>query len=135
MKHKYLRAFVAGSSFPVVITPLVYMGTAIILNPNSGFNYFTEVITIPILFGLLNMLFIKIRAHIPCEWIKKYLAFGAFHWVFFSFLWNFWLNVPEELFMLSGWFQYLTIPVAIVLYACIWRFIMSKMNAIVWLEK
>lgn len=135
MRQKYLRAFVAGSSFLAILIPLTYMGIAVRMNPDAGFDYFSEVFSIAILFGLLNMLFVKIRDKLPFEWIKVYWFFGALHWLFFSLLWNFWLNVPEKLFMLSWWVQYLTIPVAMILYSLIWRFIMSKMNQIVWLDK
>jgi len=135
MNSLYFRAFVAGSSFPATVIPLVYMGIATTLTPDAGFHYFSEVLSICILFGLLNIVFISIKAKLPFPDIGKYWFFGWCHGLFFTMLWNFWLNVPEKLFHLSGWTQYLTIPVAIVLYACIWRFLLRPVNKMVWLEK
>lgn len=135
MIERYIRAFVAGSSFPSIAIPLIYMWVATTITPDAGFHYFSEVLSIATLFGLLNMLFIRIREKLPFAWMKQYLFFWACHWLFFSFLWNFWLNVPEKLFMLSWPIQYITIPGAMILYACIWRFIVSYMNKLVGLEK
>lgn len=67
MNNLYLRAFIAGSSFPAVIIPLLYMGIATTLTPEAGFHYFYEVVSILTLFGLLNILFIFIKNHIPAE--------------------------------------------------------------------
>lgn len=67
MQNLYFRAFVAGSSFPGVIIPLTYMGIATTLTPDSGLHYFSEVLSILILFGLLNILFISVRERIPAE--------------------------------------------------------------------
>jgi len=135
MKNIYVKAFLAGSSFLATFIPLLYMGIATKLSPEAGFDYFTEVFSIIILFWLLNILFISIKHLLPFSSIWKYWAFGAFHGMFFSFLGNFWLNVPEELFHLSGWYQYLTIPGAMILYACIWRYGMRTMNLMVWIDK
>lgn len=135
MKSLYLRAFVAGSSFPAVIIPLLYLGIAITLNPEAGFHYFYEVVSVMILFGLLNILFISIKEIIPFSGSNKYWAFWAFHGMFFSFLWNFWLHIPEKLFLLTGWVQYLTIPVAMILYACIWRHAVREVNIMMGIEE
>lgn len=135
MKNIYLRAFIAGSSFPAVIIPLLYIGIAITLNPRAEFHYFYEVISILVLFGLLNMIFIHIKNHIPFSWVNKYWVFWIAHGIFFSSLGNFWLHIPERLFLLSGWTQYLTIPAAMILYGCIWRYLLRPVNSMIWLEK
>jgi len=135
MKNIYAKAFIAGSSFLATAIPLLYMGIATKLSPEAGFDYFTEVFSIIILFGLLNILFISIRHLLPFWSVWKYWAFGIFHGLFFSFLGNFWLNVPERLFHLSEWTQYLTIPVAMILYALIWRYGVRTMNILVWIDK
>jgi hypothetical protein len=135
MNSIYLRAFVAGSSFPATIIPLLYMGIATTLTPEAGFHYFYEVLSICVLFGLLNVLFNSIKEALPFPEVWKYWFFGWCHGLFFTMLGNFWLHVPEKLFHLSGMTQYLTIPVAIILYACIWRFLVRPMNYIVGIEK
>ncbi len=135
MNNLYLRAFIAGSSFPAVIIPLLYMGIATTLTPEAGFHYFYEVVSILTLFGLLNILFIFIKNHIPAEWMNKYWIFGWCHGLFFTILWNFWLYVPEKLFHLSGPSQYLTIPIAIMLYACIWRYLLRPVNIMMRVDK
>jgi hypothetical protein len=65
MNSVYLRAFIAGSSFPATIIPLLYMGIATTLSPDAGFHYFYEVLSICILFGLLNILFKSIKSLLP----------------------------------------------------------------------
>jgi len=135
MYSKYVTAFVAGSSFPATIIPLLYMWIATTLTPEAGFHYFYEVLSICILFGLLNVLFIHMRASLPFSEIWKYWFFGWCHGLFFTLMGNFWLHVPEKLFHLSGPTQYLTIPVAIGLYACIWRYLLRPVNIMVGLQK
>jgi len=135
MNSLYFRTFIAGSSFPVTCIPLLYMGIATTLTPDSGLHYFYEVLSICILFGLLNILFISIKSSLPFSDTGKYWFFGGCHGLFFSLLWNFWLWVPEKLFHLSGWTQYLTIPVAIILYGCIWRFLVRRVNRVIGVEK
>jgi hypothetical protein len=93
------------------------------------------VLSICVLFGLLNILFNKTKELLPFSQTWKYWFFGSCHGLFFTILWNFWLHVPEKLFHLSGPTQYLTIPVAIILYASIWRFLVRPMNYIVGIEK
>ena len=131
----YYRAFVAGSSFPGVIIPLTYMGIATTLTPESGLHYFSEVLSIIFLFWIFNILFLAVRKYFPTEGINDYWVFGWLHGLVFSLLWNFWLGVPEKLFHLSGWMQYLTIPTAIILYACIWRYGISGVNSMLNLEE
>lgn len=135
MKNKYVRAFIAASSFPVILIPFLYLGISITLNPEAGFNFFNEAIAVPILFGLINMLFIYFRDKLSVSPTAKYWIWGAGNGLLFSLLGNFWLHVPEKLFLLTGWVQYLTIPGAMILYACIWRFIVRPMNQLVDLEK
>ena len=135
MKNKYIRAFIAASSFPVIFIPFMYLGISITANPEAWFNFFYEAVSVPILFGLINMLFVLVRDHIHVSPTAKYWIWGAGHGLFFSLLWNFWLHVPEKLFLLSGPIQYITIPGAMILYACIWRFIVRPMNVLVHIDK
>jgi len=134
MYSPYIRAFVAGSSFPAVVIPFLYLGIATTLNPEAGCHYFYEVMSVSILFGILNIIFYALSEHIPGTGVNKYWLFGAGHGLFFSSLGNFWLDIPERLFLLSWPVQYLTIPTAIIVYACIWRFLLRPVNRMVGIE-
>ena len=35
MKNKYIRAFIAASSFPVIFIPFMYLGISITANPEA----------------------------------------------------------------------------------------------------
>ena len=134
MYSKSLRAFIAGSSFPATVIPLIYMGIATTITPEAGFHYFSEVLSICILFGILNIIFCNIKNLLLFTQTWKYWFFGWCHGLFFTIIWNFWLQVPEKLFHLSWFTQYLTIPVAIILYACIWRYIVRHINVMMSLD-
>jgi|GEM_PF-5249489 len=70
---KYLKIFIAGSSFPVVLIPFLYLGISISMQPEAGFNFLNEAIFIPTFFGVINILFIILKKHIPGAGLQKYL--------------------------------------------------------------
>lgn len=125
--NKYIKAFIAGSAFPVIISPMLYLGIPFSLHPEVGFNYFSHMLVIPILVGLLNMLFIKVKHLLPSG-TSKYWMWGAGHGFVFSLLGNFYSNIPTDLFMLERPVAFITILIATILYACIWRFIIRNIN-------
>jgi hypothetical protein len=70
---KQLKAFIAGSSFPVVLIPFLYLGISISMQPEAGFNFLNEALFIPTFFGVINILFIKFKNHIPGTRSQQYL--------------------------------------------------------------
>jgi len=135
MTNKYIKAFVAGSAFPVILSPMLYLGIPVLIYPDSGFNYVGTIITIALIVGSLNMFFILIRDMLPYSNKLGYLFFGAAHGFILSLFGNFFSSIPTELYMLVGPEQYLTIPAATILYALIWRYIIRNLNIMLGIER
>ncbi len=133
-QNKYLKAFVAGSAFPVILSPMLYLGIPTVLYPEVQFNYFSHLLFIPFFVGLLNVLFIRYRHHLPFTRLKQYWIWGALHGFVFSLLGNFNSNIPTELFMLERPLAFITILAATILYAFIWRFIIRNINVMMQLD-
>jgi len=63
--RKYLRAFIVGSSFPVLIWPFLYFGIFFTLNSQSGFPMGLAAIFLPFLYGSVNILTIFLQEQWP----------------------------------------------------------------------
>ncbi len=131
----YLRAFIAGSAFPVVMWPFLYIGIPSYLNPGAGFTFELTAIFLPIILGSFNVLFVAVRKRLPFSAKGNYLLFGALYGLTFSLIGNFSIDIPRDLYLLTGFVQYLTIPFAIVAYALIWRYIIRRLNKLVGVEE
>ena len=127
-QNKHAKAFVAGSAFPVILAPMLYLGIPSTLHPAADFNFFSHILIIPILVGLLNMFFLTFRHTLPVTGRSAYWLWGALHGLAFTLLGNFSSDIPTELFMLERPLAFITIPIAAILYACIWRFIIYNIN-------
>jgi len=125
---RYIRAFIAGSAFPVMLWPFLYLGIPSIYNPKADFVFELIPITLPLIVGVLNMLFISIQRWLPFNERGNYWFFGALHGLFFSLYGNFISFIPQDLYRLDGIVQYITIPLAILAYSLIWRFIIRNLN-------
>jgi len=132
--NTYLKAFIAGSAFPTILSPMLYLGIPTILFPQVEFSYFEHILTIAILIGLLNVLFTKIKHTLPFGPKGRYLFFGALHGFVFTMFGNFYSHIPTELYLLERPIAFLTIPIATVLYACIWRYIIRNVNIMLSIE-
>lgn len=133
--QRYLRAFVAGSSFLVVVWPFLYLGIPSILNPASGFSFEVAALVIPTFVGLLNILFVRIKGLLPFGPRGNYWVFGATHGLVFSLMGNFFSDIPKGLYTLEGNVSFLTIPIAVVLYAIIWRYVIRSLNRMVGVDE
>jgi len=133
--NNHVKAFIAGSSFPVIVWPFLYIGINFILNPNSGFSLFhigAIPIYLPIVYGLANVISFSINQKwIPKNMNKRMWLTGASFGILYSLYGNFIIDVPTTLYQLSGFIQYLTIPAAAILYAFIWRYAVKNMNLLV----
>ena len=124
----YIRAFIAGSAFPVVVWPFLYLGMPSFYNPTADFNFESAAITLPIIVGTLNIVFVSIRRWLPFGGRGNYWFFGALHGLAFALYGNFVAHIPQDLFQLQGTIQYVTIPLAVLAYSLIWRFIIRRLN-------
>jgi len=128
----YLRAFLVGSSFPVVLWPFLYLGISFTLNPGASIKMGLIPITIPIIMGLVNTLYVFTEQKWSSGYSNKRLwLFGGLYGLVLSLFGNFVYNVPIDLFQLSGPMQYIIIPIAITLYSLIWRYIIKNLNKVV----
>ena len=125
--NRLVRAFVAGSAFPVVVWPFLYLGIPSLYNP-AGINFVSVAIALPIIVGVLNIIFISIKSWIPFRDQGKYWLYGSLHGLVFSLHGNFVAFIPRDLYLLEGPIQYLTIPAAILAYSLIWRYIIRRLN-------
>lgn len=127
---RHLKAFVIGSSFPVVIWPFFYLGVSSYLYPEAMFSMDLVPIFLPFIFGFYNVLILIIKRN----WFARasmdyYLAAGAFYGLGLSLYGNFGKDIPVDLFQFPDTaIQYSVIPVAILLYALVWRYIAGNFN-------
>lgn len=136
MKEVYIRAFIAGSSFPAIIWPFLYLGISFTFSPTADFPIGLIPLTIPILYGLVNILYFWIGKRCPIKDVnQRLLSTGALFGLGLSLYGNFVSNIPQELFKLTGAMQYITIPIAIIAYALIWRYIIKYINKLVGLKE
>ena len=122
-----IRAFIAGSAFPVIIFPMLYLGIPSVLYPDADFNFFTHILSIPILVGLINIMFVNLKQYLPSG-TTKYWLWGAGHGLVFTLIGNFSSEIPTELFMLDRPLAFITIPLAMILYSLIWRYVIRGIN-------
>jgi len=124
-KKRLFRSFIAGSAFPVIIWPFLYLGVSFHFNPASSLNMGLVPLSVPILLGLANTIFVQV---IKKPKKKDYWIMGSFYGLVLSIYANFVTNLPTDLFLLSGPIQYATIPFAIIAYSLIWRYPIRMMN-------
>jgi hypothetical protein len=130
-----IKAFIAGSAFPVVIWPFLYLGISFHLYPQSEFNIGLMPATLPFIYGIANMVSYKINKTYPTKNInKRMLVTGGVIGLLLTSYGNFVAHLPTKLFHLSGAMQYLTMPFAIILYALVWRYIVLNLNRLIGLK-
>lgn len=133
IKNKIWRSFVAGTAYPVLFFPLTLLAIS------SWFNYpafeFRPIIWIlPIILGLVNILFWEFYKYIPGkEYPAKLWITGIFLGVIFPTL-GIANDIPHLLFKFPADQQFLVIPLGILFYGFIWRFIVGKMNELLGLN-
>ena len=133
--NPYLKAFIAGSAFPVIVIPYVYIGLPLQYTPTAEINYFADVMIIPLLIGLLNVIFVHVRHILQIPNRMKYWLFGGINGLAFSLIGTLLTNIPTDLFRLPEHLRFATIPIAICLYACMWRYIIRNINIMMDNEK
>ena len=127
---QHLKAFVVGSSFPVVIWPFFYLGVSSFHYPDAKFSMDLVPVFLPFIFGFYNVVLLAIkRTWFASASMNYYLVAGALYGLGLSLYGNFVKDIPVDLFQLpDSAIQYLVIPVAILLYALVWRYIAGNLN-------
>jgi len=135
INNKSLRAFLAGSSFPVIFWPFSLLAVGFLQTGNEPFQFQYVVWVFPILLGLANVVFWMIEKNIPFKkYPHKLWAFGLFLGMCFPIMGG-QLNVPHQLFGFPADKQFLIIPLGMVFYGCIWRYAVGFMNRALNLNK
>jgi len=128
------RAFLAGSSFPVVLTPFTYLGISSLLNPNSGFAFQYVVWIFPLIMGTWNVLFLGwSRKRFVESRTQAYWIGGVTLGILLPVLGNI-TGTPQRLFGLEGAKGLIMIPIAMVGYGLVWRYVVKWVNTILGLE-
>ncbi len=130
MKTIYLKAFIIGSSFPVIFWPLCYLGVFKYIYPESSFIYSLVPITLPFIFGGMNVLQLAIAGRFKkIKTTTRYWIVGTLYGLGLSLYGNFAKNIPVELFQFPDTaIQYTIIPLAMILYGLVWRYIVKNLN-------
>lgn len=126
----HLKAFVVGSSFPVVIWPFIYLGVSSFRYPEAQFSMDLVPIFLPFIFGFYNVLILAVkRTWFSGASMNYYLVAGAFYGFALSLYGNFGKGIPVDLFQFPDTaIQYIVIPVAMLLYALVWRYVAGNLN-------
>ncbi len=137
VENKYAKAFVAGSAFPVVVFLIFYYNSfLLILKTGSGFIFGYLATIIPIILGLINILYILNEKRIPIKNQNSRLwVTGLITGLILSLYGNFVLHIPTEVFLLSGPIQYITLPLSALAYGVAWRYIIKPLNQMLGLSE
>ena len=125
----YIIAFIAGSAFPVVIWPFMYLGLSYTyLNSSSSFKIGLLPIILPFIFGFANVFYMFLELIYPAQSFIRIWLFGGMFGLILSLIGNFVYNIPKDLFRLKGKVQYLTLIFFPIFYSLIWRYIIFNLN-------
>jgi hypothetical protein len=130
------KAFLAGAAVSVITA--FYLGQAYHGNPGyqagGGFPLHYAVIMVWFGYGIANALAADMEPRLGGEngsaprVRRKYLAVGALVGLVFSLFGNYVADYPRKLFRVSPVYDKYTIPLAIVLYAAIFGFVVFEVN-------
>ena len=125
-----LKSFLAGLAFPAMVLPFLYF-----------FLYFGNVgeihnaplqfipLFVPLLFGAVNIFYVKINEQYSGATEDRRLWWtGIMMGLGVAVLGVFVLDLPILLFRLSGWWQYVPLVFAPLLYGLIWRYVIKSLN-------
>ena len=128
MADRTIAAFVAGSAYPVVFVPFTYLGVASLLRPESGFVYQAVVWFFPLSMGLWNVLFVANHERLAgLSLSSRYWLAGIVLGIIFPLVGNA-TGVPGKLFGLEWPRGLVMVPIAMLGYGLVWRFLTRWMN-------
>lgn len=126
-----LKAFILGSSYFVLLTPFTYLGVSYHFNPVEGFSIEFVSIALPILFGLINVLYFHVKDFYPVKSLNaRYWLTGLVYGLLLSSYGIFVEDLPATLFayIIPPSLEYSPLLIAPILYGCVWRFIVKNLN-------
>ncbi len=131
------KAFVIGSSYFILVWPFTYLSVATKLNPATTFDFTFVPLVLPLIFGVVNVLIVSVGSAILSRYIEmRYWLFGFVYGLGLSLYGNFGKDIPVGLFSLPDtWVQFLVIPVAMILYGCVFRYVLLNLNRLFLLVK
>jgi len=127
---KLVRAFIAGSAFPVVAIPFLLLTGMSVARDVHHLNWWSLVWMFPLVIGAANVLFWSIQDKIKLSYTAKLWLFGVVLGVIMPTggIAN---NVPHEVFGFPADQQFLIYPLAMLFYGLIWRYAIEFMNQVV----
>lgn len=142
-----IKAFVVGSAFPVIIFPFMIFGFAHRLHPIDRAHPPLDVIrpliienvpmVMPWFFGAWNVVYFLAKdrwGFSNNNMGRRYFITGVIFGVGLSAYGMVIHSIPRTLFLLSGWREYMVIPVMGLLYGFVWLFVVKNLNHMVGLE-
>lgn len=127
---KFVKAFLAGVGFPAVFLPLAYTMLFFMEYPSMKIHSLQFVpMYIPIVFGLANMLFVRLSDGTPAKNLDAGLwTTGACLGFIVAVIGVFVLHVPTMIFGDMHGFQYLPLIALPIIYGVIFRYVVKWLN-------
>lgn len=127
-----LLAFIVGASLPAFAITFSYLGFAFHKTPfRNQIPFHLFPFLIPLLFGLANVINFQLIRYLrstPLNTILAPLIVGALTGLIFSIIGRFGLDLPKKLFLMPPSTQHRVHPIAAVLYAVIFTFIITPLT-------
>ena len=135
MVNKYIKAFIAGSAYPLILSIyFLYLSAYYFLKPfgppDASFAFgLSHLLLTPIWIGLANMFFIYLLEKKPTKNVNlRLMLFGAAFGFILSLLSVFIFDVPASLFGITNNLRYAPLIIAPIGHGIIWRFVIKHLN-------
>jgi len=127
---KFVKAFLAGIGFPAVFLPVAYTILFLLEFKSMKIHSLQFVpMYIPIVFGLANMLFIRLSDGIPAKKLDVALwTTGACLGFVVAMIGVFVLDVPTLIFGDARNIEYLPLIALPIIYGVIFRYVVKYLN-------
>ncbi|MBK5190872.1 MAG: hypothetical protein JJE19_05195 [Methanosarcinales archaeon] len=129
----YLKAFIAGLTFPATVFPLVLLALW-----SAGKIAILEILPIylaPLIWGVWNVLYFAVGKRCPVKnqnlrlWVTgAVLGFLLALCVVFVF------KAPSVLFGITGYLQYVPLAMITIIYSILWRYVVKYFNSLLGLK-
>ena len=124
-QKKNVELFLVGSSLPVVFITMIYVGSAYRRSGRpAGIPYELFPIVIPLFYGIFSI----VNYHAIKVNINYALLVGATMGLLFSFMGRFGLSLPQKIFGFTTETEGRVHLFAIMLYALIFRFVLTPIQ-------
>lgn len=130
---KLLKAFIAGIVVPSIILPIIL--TILLLLGRKDLLSIPFLHFIPIIWGFWNMFYFAFLKYALIDRTQNQRLFmsGAILGLLIALFGTFFFDIPERIGLI-GWFKYLPILLAPILYGIFFRFLVKDLNHILYLK-